>query len=61
MVDKSIEHAFVYIKKAADLGLVDACESIAYFYENGMGCDKDPNKAKEYRDKTIASDDKKKE
>ena len=61
MVDKSIEQAFVYIKKAADLGLVDACESIAYFYENGMGCDKDPNKAKEYRDKTIASDDKKKE
>ena len=55
LMDKNTDQAFVYIKKAADMGNVDACNKIAYFYENGIGCDKDPQKAKEYRDKTIAN------
>ena len=43
--------AFVYAKKAADNGYVDAYNLMAYLYENGIGCDKNPQKAKEYRDK----------
>ena len=58
-VTKDVGQAFVYIKKAADMGLVDACNSLSYLYENGIGVDKDPQKAKEYRDKTIADGEKK--
>ena len=58
-MDKSDGQAFVYVKKAADMGLIDACNVLAYFYENGIGCDKDPQKAKEYKDKTIANGEKK--
>ena len=57
LVNKDYGQAFVYIKKAADMGLVDACNSLAYLYENGIGVDKDPQKAKEYRDKTIANEE----
>ena len=46
---------------AADMGNVDACGVLSYFYENGIGCNKDPEKAKEYRDKTVAKEDKKEE
>lgn len=59
LMDKSDGQAFVYVKKAADMGLIDACNVLAYFYENGIGCDKDPQKAKEYKDKTIANGEKK--
>lgn len=59
LVNKDNSQAFVYIKKAADMGFVDACNTLAYLYENGIGVDKDPQKAKEYRDKTIANEDKK--
>ena len=59
LMNKDVGQAFVYIKKAADMGLVDACNSLAYLYENGIGCDKDPQKAKEYKDKTIANSEKK--
>lgn len=55
LMDKSDGQAFVYIRKAADMGHIDACNRIAYFYENGIGCAKDPQKAKEYKDKTIAN------
>ena len=58
-VTKDVGQAFVYVKKAADMGLVDACNFLAYLYENGIGVDKDPHKAKEYRDKTIVNEDKK--
>ena len=58
-VTKDVGQAFVYIKKAADMGLVDACKSLSYLYENGIGVDKDPQKAKEYRDKTIANSESK--
>lgn len=59
LVDKDEQQAFVYMKMAADAGLVVACESLAYFYENGIGCERNPQKAKEYRDKTIVQEDKK--
>lgn len=59
LVNKDNGQAFVYIKKAADMGLIDACNSLSYLYENGIGVDKDPQKAKEYRDKTIADGEKK--
>lgn len=57
LINKNLDQAFVYIKKAADMGLVDACKIIALFYENGIGIDKNPQKAKEYRDKTIIEDE----
>lgn len=57
-VTKDFGQAFVYTKKAADMGLVDACNSLSYLYENGIGVDKDPQKAKEYKDKTIADGEK---
>lgn len=37
--------------KKADFGFVDAYDAVAYMYENGIGCDKNPQKAKEYRNK----------
>ena len=43
--------AFVYFKKAADAGWVDAYEYLIEMYEEGLGCEKNPAKAKEYRDK----------
>ena len=60
MFDKNNDQAFIYMRKAADMGNVDACRTLAYFYENGIGVNKDPQKAKEYKDKTtVKSDDKK--
>ena len=59
LVEQNYSQAFVYVKQAADMGLVDACKMIAYFYEEGIGCDKNPVKAKEYRDKTVVKDDSK--
>lgn len=58
LINKDINQAFIYIKKAADKGLVDACKLLALFYENGIGTDKNPRKAKEYRDKTIIEEEK---
>ena len=52
---KNNDQAFVYMKEAVDMGHVDACKYLAYFYENGVGVDKNPQKAKEYNDKTIAN------
>lgn len=49
--------AFFYTKKAADAGLVDACGALAYLYREGIGCDKDPDKAREYENKTKAKED----
>ena len=56
-MEQNYSQAFVYVKQAADMGLVDACKMIAYFYEEGIGCAKNPVKAKEYRDKTVVKDD----
>lgn len=52
LLEKSDTQAFIYIKKAADMGQVDACGMLAYFYENGIGCNKDIKEAKKYRDMT---------
>ncbi len=43
--------SFIFMKKAADGGFPDAINALAYMYENGLGCEKDPLKAKEYRNK----------
>jgi hypothetical protein len=48
---KDVYQAFVYTKKAADEGLVDACETVASMYEEGVGCEKNLQKAREYRSK----------
>lgn len=61
MFKKDYSQAFVYIKMAADAGNVDACDFLSYLYENGLGCNKDPEKAKEYKDKTVAKEEKKEE
>ena len=57
LMEKDEGQAFVYAKKAADLGNVDACGLLAYFYKNGIGCIKNPQKAKEYEDKTKAKEE----
>ena len=49
--NKDAFQAFIYMKKAADANYADANDAMAYFYENGIGCEKDPEKAKEYRAK----------
>lgn len=61
LMKKNEDQAFVYIKKAADQGLVDACSWLSFFYDKGIGCNRDPEKAKEYKDKTVAKEDKKEE
>ena len=57
LVEKDQSQSFIYAKKAADLGDVDACSLLAYFYKNGIGCIKNPQKAKEYEDKTKAKEE----
>ncbi len=52
IVDRDPDQAYVYVKKAADMGLVNACETIAFFYKEGIGCNKNPSKAKEYENKS---------
>lgn len=56
-VEKNERQAFTYIKIAADAGIVDASALVAYMYENAIGCDKDVNEAKKYRDKAKAKED----
>lgn len=56
LFDKNDQQAFIYAKIAADNGQIDACEFVAYCYENAIGCEKDPQKAKKYIDKTKAKD-----
>lgn len=61
LFEKNESQAFLYMKKAADQGDIDACKSISYFYANGIGCSKNPNKAREYENKTKAKEDLEKE
>lgn len=61
LFEKNNSLAFLYIKKAADSGMVDACGWLAYFYYEGIGCDKNPDKAREYENKTKAKADLEKE
>lgn len=55
LLEKNYSQAFIYVKKAADNGIVDACAMLAYFYENGIGCSKNPKEAKKYKDMTNVS------
>lgn len=43
--------AFVYMKKAADAGVPEACKMLANYYRNGYGCRIDVAKANEYQKK----------
>lgn len=52
LLEKNLFQAFIYCKQAADMGYVEACEKLGYMYEKGLGCDRNPDKAKEYYDKT---------
>lgn len=52
LFEKNLFKAFDYLKQAADMGSVNACQQIGYMYENGIGCNRNPDKAKEYYDKT---------
>ncbi len=58
LFQKNEVQSFIYYKKAADMGDIDACRVVASFYEKGIGTSKDPQKAKEYRDKTKAKEEK---
>ena len=61
LFEKNDQLAFFYTKKAADAGIVDACGALAYCYREGIGCDKNPDKAKEYENKTKAKENLEKE
>ena len=50
-IKQDVFQAFVYAKQAADAGWIDACEMVAYLYENGIGCHKNIAKATEYHNK----------
>lgn len=56
LFEKNLYKAFDYFKQAADMGNVNACEAVAYMLENGIGCERNPNKSKEYADKTKPKD-----
>lgn len=58
---KDEQQAFIYMKMAADQGDVRACGAMAYFYRNGIGCEIDVNKAKEYEDMTKPKEESKKD
>lgn len=58
IVKKDEKQAFIYAKMAADQDHPDACNMVAYMYDNNIGCDKDPKKAQEYRDKVKPKDNK---
>lgn len=59
LFEKNDVQAFAYIKKAADNGIVDACNLLAYMYNNAIGCNKDINAAKKYQDMAKPKEDKK--
>ncbi len=61
LVEQNTYLAFLYTKKAADAGLVNACNTMVYLYSEGIGCDKNPDKAREYENKTKAKEDLEKE
>lgn len=61
MFEKNNQLAFIYTQKAADAGVVDAYGVLAYLYKEGIGCDKDLDKAREYENMTKAKEDLEKE
>lgn len=53
LVEKNVRQAFIYAKKAADLGNPDACRLTSYMLEYGEGCNVDPKEAKKYAKKAT--------
>lgn len=53
LVEKNVRQAFIYAKKAADLGNLYACRLTSYMLENGEGCNVDPKEAKKYAKKAT--------
>lgn len=51
LFEQDSQQAYIYAKKAADAGNVDACARVAYLLDNGIGCSRNPQKAQKYRDK----------
>lgn len=51
IIKKNENQGFIYAKLAADQGQADACEMVADCYERGIGTNRDPKKAEEYRNK----------
>lgn len=61
LFEKDLYKSFNYYKQAADMGDVSSCQAVAYRYDKGIGIERDPNKSKEYADKTKPKDNDKKE
>ncbi|VEU23321.1 DEKNAAC104513 [Brettanomyces naardenensis] len=57
---KDYDEAFAWAQKAADLGDTRAMLSLHRFYEMGLGCDRDPQKAQFWEEKAEKSKSKKK-
>ena len=53
LVEKNVRQAFIYAKKAADLGNPNACQLTSYMLEYGEGCNVDPKEAKKYAKKAT--------
>lgn len=51
IIKKNVNQGFIYAKLAADQGQPDACEMVANCYDRGIGTNRDPQKAEEYRKK----------
>ena len=51
ILKKNDNQGFIYAKRAADQGQADAIEMVANCYERGIGTNRDPQKAEEYRNK----------
>lgn len=46
LFDQNAQLAFSYAKRAAENGNNEACARVAWFYDNGIGCDYNPQKYK---------------
>lgn len=51
LYSKNYNQAYIYMRIAADQGDYDACQALAYFLKNGIGCNKDPKEAEKYENK----------
>ncbi|MBW4727092.1 tetratricopeptide repeat protein [Prevotella nigrescens] len=56
LVEKNLTQAFIYAKRAADLGNPGACALTSYMLENGEGCDVNPKEAKKYKKKATGEE-----
>ncbi|CEP16865.1 hypothetical protein [Parasitella parasitica] len=58
VLPQSDENAYVWAKRAADMGLPKAEYAVGYFSEVGIGCQKDPTQAIEWYRKAAENGDK---